>query len=285
MAVSPAVAGAQSDTLLTCPSTYQVLQNEQIGELRLTAGAYFITVLNPANLSCAKAAQNFTEFLGDYDGVLRRPWIYESSTSRFVRGAGSPIGFFVSRQGPVTGGGTKACRGTFRVLHDDHIGRLRVKAGPYRIYPIDQGSLSCSRASQNFAEFLQDYDGRLRRPWIIASLRTATFTRGAGADIGFRVKPATRSSGGSGGGRSQGECPGTFRVVNGTKIGPVSFRRGPYLTFPSRGSGLSCAQVTRQFASFLNNDFAGLPRPWTLNGTTGTFRNGSKPGFRVKPAK
>lgn len=284
MALVPSAASAQTSTLTTCPGTYQLLVNDTIGTLKLTAGAYYITVLNPANLSCVKATQDLGEFLQDFDGKLRKPWIYDTSSSTFVRGKGSPIGFFVSRVGPVSGGNNNVCPGTFQVLHDDHIGKLKLKSGPYRITVINLSALSCAKASQNFAEFLQDYDGKLRRPWIIASLSSATFTRGSGSDIGFRVKPATKKSSGKGGGKSQGECSGTFRVVNGTQIGSVKFKAGPYLTFPQKGSGLSCTRANAYFTQFLDRDFNGLPRPWTLNGKTGTFTNGSKPGFRVKPA-
>ena len=282
MALIPAAASAQTQTLTTCPVQYQVPRDDTIGKLKLSAGSYFITVLNPANLSCAKAAQNLGEFLLDFDGVLRRPWIYDTSTQTFVRGKGSPIGFFVSRAGPASAGGT-GCPGTFSVLHNDHIGRLTVNRGPYRITVLNPKSLTCSQASRNLSEFLQDYNGVLRRPWIIASLTTATFTRGRGSTIGFRIKPATKRSSGGGSGTVGGECPGTFRVLNTTRIGSVTFRRGPYLTFPQRGSGLSCQRANAMFTQFLNRDFSGLPRPWTLNGRTGTFTNGSRPGFRVKP--
>ena len=283
LAVMPGSAAAQANTLTTCPGTYQVLTTDTIGKLKLAAGAYYITVLNPANLSCAKATQNFGEFLQDYDGKLRRPWIYDTSSQTFVRGKGSPIGFFVSRAGPASGGGS-ACPGTFQVLHNDHIGKLAVNKGSYRITLLNANTLTCSQASKNLSEFLQDYDGVLRRPWIVASLTTATFTRGKGSTIGFRIKPATNKTSGGGSGTVGGECPGTFRVVNSTQIGKVKFKAGPYLTFPQKGSGLSCQRANAQFTQFLNRDFNGLPRPWTLNGSTGTFTNGKKPGFRVKPA-
>jgi hypothetical protein len=292
MGASAANASAQSLTQSTCPGTFQVLHDDSIGKLRLTAGAYTITVLNPANLSCAQASRNFAEFLQDYDGVLRRPWIVDPRTARFTRGRGSPIGFFVARTGNPSGGGgnnptSNQCGGTFRVVRSDHIGRLSLKAGPYRITLLNPRTLTCARASRLFTGFLYDFDGILQRPWIIANLNNATFTRGRGSSTGFRVKPASgRPSGPSGGGgRTQNECPGTFRVVRSTRIGPVRIQSGPYLTFPSRGSGLSCAQVTRQFMSFLNDNFSGLPSPWRLNGSTGTFTRGNKPGFRVKPAR
>lgn len=286
LGVLPGSAAAQA---ATCPGTFHVLHNDAIGQLTLPAGAYTITVFNPANLSCTRASQNFAEFLQDFDGRLRRPWIVDPRTSTFSRGEGSLIRFTVARSGGSGGGGnnpsTNTCPGTFQVLHNDHIGRLKLKRGSYRLSLVNPQKLSCARASQNLAEFLQDYDGRLRRPWILASLNVATFTRGRGSDIGFRVKPATSRTPGGGGGTAGGECRGTFRVVNSTRIGSVRFKAGPYLTFPRKGSGLSCRRANAYFTQFLDQDFDGrLPSPWKLNGKTGTFTNGSKPGFRVKPA-
>ena len=160
LAVMPGSAAAQANTLTTCPGTYQVLTTDTIGKLKLAAGAYYITVLNPANLSCAKATQNFGEFLQDYDGKLRRPWIYDTSSQTFVRGKGSPIGFFVSRAGPVSGGGS-ACPGTFQVLHNDHIGKLTVNKGSYRITLLNANSPDVLAGEQ---EPLRVPAGLRRRP-------------------------------------------------------------------------------------------------------------------------
>jgi hypothetical protein len=293
LAILPSAAAAQTDTRTTCPGTFQVLHDDAIGKLKLRAGAYTITVLNPARLSCARASRYFAQFLQDFDGKLGTPWVVNASTSTFTRGAGSPIGFAVARSGGTNGGGGKnnptsnTCPSFFRVVHNDHIGKLVLKAGNYRINLINSKTLTCAKASRYFAQFLQDYDGKLGRPWIISSLSTATFRRGKNSNIGFRVKLASgKPKKPSGGGKSQGECPGTFRVVNSTAIGRLKFKAGPYLTFAQKGSGLSCGRVTRLFMQFLDKDFSGrLPSPWTLNATTGTFTNGRKPGFRVKPAK
>jgi len=91
------------------------------------------------------------------------------------------------------GGGTHPtadrCRGTFRVLNNDSIGKLRLRKGPYRITLVNRG-LSCRRASQLFTSFLQDFEGDLPRPWKL-NVQTATFTRGGSRSPGFRVKPAS----------------------------------------------------------------------------------------------
>jgi hypothetical protein len=293
LALTPATATAQTDTRTTCPGTFQVLHDDSIGKLKLRAGAYTITVLNPGSLSCGRASRLFAQFLQDYDGKLTRPWTVNTRTATFTQGAGSSVGFVVARSGGTSGGGgrnnptSNTCPSFFRVLHADHIGKLSLKAGRYRINLINSKTMTCARASRLFTQFLQDYDGRLPRPWIISSLTTATFTRGKGSTVGFRVKPASgKPKKPSGGGTSQGECPGTFQVEDSTRIGRLRFKAGPYLTFAQKGSGLSCGRVSRLFTQFLDKGFSGrLPSPWTVNPATATFTNGRKPGFRVKPAK
>ena len=56
-----------------------------------------------------------------------------------------------------------------------------------RPHPLDKSpGISCARAGKAFATFLQDFDGRLPRPWKLNNA-TGTFTRGV-ATVGFRVK-------------------------------------------------------------------------------------------------
>ena len=81
-----------------------------------------------------------------------------------------------------------AAPGTFRVLHNDSIGKLRLRKGPYRITLVGR-RVSCKRASALFRSFLNDFEGTLPRPWVL-NVQTATFTRGSGGKTGFRVKPA-----------------------------------------------------------------------------------------------
>ena len=92
---------------------------------------------------------------------------------------------------PPNGGGGRhpsRCRGTFRVVHNDRIGRLRLPSGPYGITAF--GSVSCAQASTQFASFLaNDYTGALPRPWRLR-VATGAFLRGPGSRNGFRVKPA-----------------------------------------------------------------------------------------------
>src|SRR5919199_2571928 len=71
------------------------------------------------------------------------------------------------------------CPGTFQVLHDDHIGKLSLPEGPYVIDVLDSSRLSCDEASDLFRQFLEDFDGKLARPWVL-DVSTRTFQRGSG---------------------------------------------------------------------------------------------------------
>jgi len=157
-----------------CPGTFQVLHNDHIGRLSLPAGPYVIDVIDSSRLSCAGASDLFRQFLEDFDGRLPRPWVLNGSSRTFTRGSGSTTGFQVTRSSGGGGGGGGrhpatglACPSFFHVLHNDHIGRLRLPAGEYRITLLSLNRISCAQASRYFAQFLQDFDGRLPRPWVL----------------------------------------------------------------------------------------------------------------------
>jgi hypothetical protein len=279
---------------VTCPATFHVLHNDRIGSLQLPEGYYTITVLEGNLLSCASASDYFRQFLEDYNGRLQRPWVLNVATATFRRGR-SRVGFSVSRATTPSGGGSggrhpysgTTCPGYFRVLHNDHIGRLSLPAGPYRITLLAVGRLSCSRASTLFANFLQLYTGRLPFPWRL-DVRTATFS--ASHNVGFRVKPAVGPAPRptpSGRHPSDGRrCPGFFRVLNNDRIGALRLRRGNYIVTVLRGGNVSCSEASSEFRQFLNLPLGNLPRPWVLNARKGVFRQrGTRNGFRVKPAR
>jgi hypothetical protein len=292
-AVALALAAPAQAAPLTCPGTFHVLHDDRIGSLQVPEGHYQITVLDGRRLSCAAASDYFRQFLEDYDGRLQRPWVLNPSTFTFRRGR-SRTGFGVGSTNTPSGGGGggrhpysgTGCPGYFRVLHNDHIGRLSLPAGPYRITLLAVGRLSCSRASTLLANFLQLYTGRLPSPWRL-DVRTATFS--AGHNVGFRVKPAVgpppRPTP-SGRHPSDGtRCPGFFRVLHNDRIGALRLRRGNYIVTTLRGGNVSCSEASSELTQFLDLPLGNLPRPWVLNAREGVFtERGTRNGFRVKPA-
>jgi hypothetical protein len=179
-----------------CPGTFEVLHDDRIGTFQVPEGSYLITLLSVGRITCTRASSFFSRFLQDFDGVLQRPWVLDPETGTFMRGSRN-VGFRIKELvGPpnTNGGGSGThptgdrCRGTFRVLNNDRIGRLRLRRGRYRITVLPDGP-SCARASSLFTDFLEIFTGDLPRPWRL-NVRTATFTRG-NADTGFRVKPVS----------------------------------------------------------------------------------------------
>lgn len=68
-----------------CPGTFQVQHNDQIGNLKLPGGPYYITAFG--SVSCKQASKQFQLFLdNDYTGALPRPWILRVQNGQFTRG-------------------------------------------------------------------------------------------------------------------------------------------------------------------------------------------------------
>jgi hypothetical protein len=283
-------APAQAQAPVTCPSTFAVLHDDQIGQLQLAAGNYTITVIDSATLSCAHAADLFRQFLEDFDGRLPRPWTLDVPSATFSRNA--TTGFAVAVAATPSGGGGgghhpsgTSCPGYFHVLHDDVIGALELPEGEYRITLLAVGRFTCARASARFADFLADFDGRLPGRWVVDP-QTGTFSRGA--HVGFRVKlavgepPQADPAGTHPVGR---RCPGSFRVQNDDRIGRLQLPAGRYRFTRLRPSALSCGDAADLLADFLQRPEGDLPSPWVLDVQQATFRRGrtSSVGFRVKP--
>jgi len=171
----------------------------------------------------------------------------------------------------------------FRVLHNDRIGKLNLPKGSYNVTVLNGDKLSCAASSKLFARFLQDWDGKLPKPWRL-NVKTATFTKGGGSDVGFRVKKS--SSGGGGGGNTPRSCPGYFRVLHNDSIGSFKVPKGQYRITLVGPRKINCATATKRFEEFLL-DFDGvLPKPWVLNRQTATFTRGktAKVGFNINRA-
>ena len=188
---------------------------------------------------------------------------------------------------PAVGQSRTACSATFHVQHDDRIGPLRLPEGAYQ---LSTSKLSCLRASHLFTEFLEDYNGKLPRPWrgTVQGSGQATFTSGRGrASFGVAragdITPGTPGHASQGGG-SHGDlaCPGSFEVEHNDRVGGLRLRRGGYRITPL-GARLSCASATKLFARFLQRPSGRLPGEWVVLPDVGEFVNGSSfYGFRVK---
>ncbi|WP_259310695.1 hypothetical protein [Capillimicrobium parvum] len=292
-AQAQAPAGGGSSTT-NCPS-FQVLNNDRIGNLQLPAGAYDITVNTPSTLTCAAASDLFRQFLEDFDGRLGGGWQITISTATFSRSTPRQS-FSVARTGaqpsnggspiqPDIGGGT--CPATFQVLHEDHIGDLAVPAGNYRLNLLSAERMTCDQAASSLASFLQDYNGRLPRPWFVDA-ETGTFLNGS-INVGFWIEPVSGTPfrtvlklPGDG-----TPCAGTFQVLHNDKIGALNVPKGHYLFVPLAQSNLSCKQVVTLLRRFLAAPQNQLPGQWVVARKSGTFTDGrgSKVGFRIKPAQ
>jgi hypothetical protein len=177
------------------------------------------------------------------------------------------------------------CPNTFHVLHDDHIGKLKLPEGHYTITVLDDQLLSCEKAATKFAQFLQDYDGNLPGKWKLR-VGKKEFLRG-NSGAGFRVAKGSHS--GSGGGHHPGRndriCPGTFQVEHNDHIGRLNLPAGKYQITTLRKGSPSCTKASKLFARFLQDPDGDLPHRWHLAPKTATFTRGNTNyGFRVKQA-
>jgi hypothetical protein len=174
---------------LRCPATFHVLHDDRIGRLKLPQGHYRIKLLDDQALGCSRASKLFAKFLQDFDGNLPGKWRLKVRQATFVK-RGTDVGFSVKKVGRRSGsGGGKHPKGrhekcpTFRVLHNDRIGSLRLPRGTYQMTAL--GGLTCQKASNRFAAFLELPEGNLPGRWRLHA-RTGTFTRGQSGK-GFQV--------------------------------------------------------------------------------------------------
>lgn len=289
--VALTVPTASAAAATRCPATFHVLHNDHIGSMSLPAGQYTVTV---NRMTCAGASRLFSRFLEDYDGTLPFPWSANPRTRTFTRGSG-PTSFSVRRgatppapPGPPTPSNPTRCPGTFSVLSNTSIGPLAFPRGSYQLRLLGP-RLSCQRASQWFAQFLDDFEGDLPAPWTLGAppgSSVGAVFNDLPAGTGFSALRVGSRTGGGGHTPSGGtRCPGTFRVLHNDHIGSLYLPRGLYVVSLLQGDTLSCAQASTQFTRFL--DATRVPRPWVIDAASGTFTRGigSTTGFRIKPAR
>jgi hypothetical protein len=183
--------GQHPATGLLCPGVFRVMHDDRIGNWRVPAGSYTVTLLSAGRLSCEAAMRRFARFLQDYDGRLPGLWLLDWRTGTFIRGTWL-VGFRVEPAvtplpGPTPSSGALRCPATFRVLHDDRIAALSIPRGRYWVTRTAAGKPTCAATTRLLANFLQRPDGRLPSPWRLRAA-TATFLRPSGA--GFSIKPA-----------------------------------------------------------------------------------------------
>ena len=173
-----------------CGSPFTVLHNDRIGALKLPAGQYDITLIQPDRITCARASHLFSRFLQDFNGVLPDGWRLNVAKARFTKGGG--FGFQVA---PSSGGGSGGGGGgqhpsgtttkcpTFQILHNDLIAGQRFRAGTYQMTAL--GGLACSKASSLLTQFLATSQNDLPGRWRLDA-RSGTFLRD-GSGKGFQV--------------------------------------------------------------------------------------------------
>ena len=214
-------------------------------------------------------------------GRDRRSWI------ALVAIAVAVAGFFAinaSRSEAATN-----CPGTFRVMHNDHIGTAAFPKGNYQIVILTSNpSFTCSLASTKFTKFLQDYDGILGGGWTVSSLGSgkANFLKNGGRKFGVR-KQSGPTPGPTPGPSPIGQvCPGVFEVLNNDRIGPLSFPKGNYKLIIPNGSIVTCKSAAGYFKQFLSIPSGNLPDGWRMKRDTATFFKKVNPvrkKFRVDP--
>jgi hypothetical protein len=301
--VLAAAAPAQAQTptpgpvAAVCPALFHVLHSDHVGDLVLNEGRYRITTFGEGAPNCFQSSDLLRQFLEDWDGRrLPRPWVVDAQLPGFTQGSGGTTGFQLAPATPTvpdTGGGGRHpasgddCPGFFHVLHDDYIGQSEVDAGWYRITVLAVGRLTCSRAATLFAEFLQDFGGRLQDGWQLDPV-TGTFSQNSSLHLAFRVKEVapgeTRNDDrGTHPENGANRCPATFRVRNNDRIGALRLRAGNY-RITSYGR-ISCAAASSLLADFLQA--GSVPRAWSIDTGEGSFwqGRGRRNGFRLKPVR
>ena len=179
--------------------------------------------------------------------------------------------------------------GTFTVLHNDRIGDLSLPKGKYTVNVINGDLFSCTQATNDFRNFLWDYDGVLPRPWRYTVLGTGKgrFFKSTNRQVGFAVRKGASPAPTPGPTPTPSRfvrCPGTFQVLGNDRIGPLALPRGPYYIYASTSPALSCANAEAKFRLFLNFPSGALPAPWVQKGAQFTNPQKGGLGFRVKQA-
>jgi len=165
VAAQAATAGASG----AC-GQFRVMHNDKISGVSFPAGPY--NMVN-SGMSCAQTTKYFQQFL-EADRVPSG-WtvkLLSGQRRRFTKLHTNPTVDFqatpASEPTPTPTPSGLTCAGTFRVLHNDQVGAMKLPAGSYTIKLASHNTpgLNCKVASNEFAYFLDnDWAGNLPRPW------------------------------------------------------------------------------------------------------------------------
>ena len=181
----------------------------------------------------------------------------------------------------VADDGSRRCPGTFHVLHQERIGALRLDAGMHDLAVF--GDVECADVPRLLGSFLQDWDGRLPRPWEVSGSDNELLRAGSGD--GIRIGKARSPGSPAAPGRTTTVCP-YFTIPLDARAGELTLKAGRY-TMRLLSRSMDCAQAARELHGFLY-DTTAAPFPWrteprALNDVT--FRRGDdRYGFRVRRA-
>jgi hypothetical protein len=188
-ALPVAAQAATADASGAC-GQFRVMHNDKISGVSFPAGPY--NMVN-SGMSCAQTTKYFQQFLEA--GKVAKGWQVKTlsgNRKRFTKLGTNPTVDFqataASDPTPTPGGLT--CPGTFRVLHNDQIGAMKLPAGSYTITLASHNTpgLDCASASHAFTYFLNnDWAGNLPHPWKMNVAAKSFYMNNTPSD-GFSVK-------------------------------------------------------------------------------------------------
>ena len=190
IAALPVAAQAATAEASGSCGQFRVMHNDKISGVSFPAGPY--NMVN-SGMSCSQTTKYFQQFLEA--GKVSKGWQVKTlsgNRKRFTKLGTNPTVDFqataASDPTPTPGGLT--CPGTFRVLHNDQIGAMKLPAGSYTITLASHNTpgLDCASASHAFTYFLNnDWAGNLPHPWKMNVAAKSFYMNNTPSD-GFSVK-------------------------------------------------------------------------------------------------
>ena len=189
VAALPVAAQAATANAAASCGQFRVMHNDKISGVSFPAGPY--NMVN-SGMSCAQTTKYMQEFLDK--GSVAKGWtvkLLSGQRRRFTKLKTNPTVDFQATPvaEPTPSPSSLNCAGKFRVLHNDHIGAMKLPAGEYQITlnSHDTPGLNCSSASHDFTYFLNnDWAGNLPRPWKMNTSQKSFYMNNDTRD-GFHV--------------------------------------------------------------------------------------------------